>query len=84
VIQESFNLFLVIPQALGMARILYARYFQAWPELFAPNGSWHKSDQELSGRIYPIPHFTFRWNSKIVRLNPKTSASNLLVRIILL
>jgi hypothetical protein len=67
IIQESFHLFLVIPEALGMARI-YMRDFSSLGLSFRTEVELGlKQNQEIRARVYLNPAFYLPVEGKIVR-----------------
>jgi hypothetical protein len=68
VIQESFNLFLVIPEALGMVRIYMRDLSKLGLSFRTEMETGLKQGQELKARIYINPAFFLPVECKVVRL----------------
>lgn len=68
VIQESFNLFLVIPEALGMVRIYMRDISKLGLSFRTEMETGLKQGQELKARIYINPAFFLPVECKVVRL----------------
>lgn len=68
VIQESFNLFLVIPEALGMVRIYMRDISKLGLSFRTEVDPGLKQGQELKARIYINPAFFLPVDCKVVRL----------------
>lgn len=69
VIQESFNLFLVIPKALGMARIYMRDISKLGLSFRAEMETGLKQGQEVNGRVYINPAFYLPVELRVVRVN---------------
>ncbi len=68
IIQESFNLFLVIPEALGMARIYMRDLSKLGLSFHSEMDLGLKQGQEVSARIYLNPAFFLPVDFRVVRL----------------
>jgi len=68
IIQESFNLFLVIPESLGMARIYMRDLSKLGLSFRTEMDLGLKQGQELSARVYINPAFYLPVDCKVVRL----------------
>ncbi len=67
-IQESFNLFLVIPASLGMVRIYMRDISKLGLSFRTEMDLGLKQDQELKARVYINPAFFLPVDCKVVRL----------------
>lgn len=68
VIQESFNLFLVIPEVLGMARIYMRDISKLGLSFRTEMEVALKQGQELHARVYLNPAFFLPVDCKVVRV----------------
>jgi hypothetical protein len=68
IIQESFNLFLVIPESLGMARIYMRDISKLGLSFRTEMDLGLKQNQELKARVYINPAFFLPVECKVVRL----------------
>jgi hypothetical protein len=69
IIQESFNLFLVIPEALGMARIYMRDISKLGLSFRTEMELGLKQGQEIRARVYLNPAFFLPVDGKVVRVN---------------
>jgi hypothetical protein len=69
VIQESFNLFLVIPESLGMARIYMRDISKLGLSFRCELPLDLKMGQELSSRVYLNPAFFLPIDCRVVRIS---------------
>jgi hypothetical protein len=67
VIQESFNLFLVLPEAFGMARIYMRDISRLGLSFRSEMELGLKPNQELRARVYLNPAFFLPVDCKVVR-----------------
>jgi PilZ domain len=68
VIQESFNLFLVIPEALGMARIYLRDVSKLGLSFRSEMDVGLKKDQVITARVYLNPAFYLPIEAKVMRV----------------
>lgn len=68
VIQESFNLFLVIPEALGMVRIYMRDISKLGLSFRTEVETGLKQGQEIKARVYINPAFFLPVDCRVVRL----------------
>jgi hypothetical protein len=68
IIQESFNLFLVIPESLGMARIYLRDISKLGLSFRSEIDIGLKANQELHARVYLNPAFFLPIDCKVVRV----------------
>lgn len=68
VVQESFQLFLVIPEAIGMARIYMKDISRLGLSFRADMDFGLKNGQAVSARVYLNPAFYLPLKAKVVRL----------------
>lgn len=68
IIQESFNLFLVIPEALGMARIYLRDISKLGMSFRSEIDLGLKPEQELKMRVYLNPAFYLPVDGKVRRV----------------
>lgn len=68
VIQESFNLFLVIPESLGMVRIYMRDISKLGLSFRTEMDLGLKQNQQLKARVYINPAFFLPVECKVVRL----------------
>ncbi|MGZ3736364.1 MAG: PilZ domain-containing protein [Bdellovibrionota bacterium] len=68
IIQESFNLFLVIPESLGMARIYLRDISKLGLSFRSEIEIGLKANQELHARVYLNPAFFLPIDCKVVRI----------------
>ncbi len=69
VIQESFNLFLVIPEALGMVRIYMRDISKLGLSFRAELDTGLRQNQQVKGRVYLNPAFYLPVEFKVVRVS---------------
>lgn len=70
IIQESFNLFLVIPEALGMVRIYMKDISKLGLSFRTEMDLGFKQGQELRARVYINPAFFLPLECKVMRVTP--------------
>jgi|GEM_PF-5138398 len=68
IIQESFNLFLVIPESLGMVRIYMRDISKLGLSFRTEMDLGLKQNQQLKARVYINPAFFLPVECKVVRL----------------